>query len=279
MKQLILYLALIAVVIGGYSQSVAYTTSPDGVRIAYKVDGEGSTTIVFVHGWSCDRSYWKAQLLPFSREYKVVAIDLGGHGESGLGREDWTIASFGDDVVAVVDTLDLNRVILVGHSMGGDVIVSAARRLPGRVLGLVMVDTYKKIGSDYTAEEDKKFVDGFRTNFSKKVASFVRGMFLPDSNPDLVEFVVNDMSSAPPAVAISSLESSFNYGREITRDLIELRSPVVALNPDNEPTDIESMQRYGVKVVVLPGLGHFLMLEDPNLFNETLASIITGLNR
>jgi pimeloyl-ACP methyl ester carboxylesterase len=279
MKQLILYLAMIAVVITGYSQSESYATSPDGVRIAYEVDGEGSTTIVFVHGWSCDRSYWKAQLQPFSKEYKVVAIDLGGHGESGFGRENWTISSFGDDVVAVVDTLDLNRVILVGHSMGGNVIVRAARRLSGQVLGLVMVDTYKKIGSDYTAEEDKKFVDGFRTRFAEKVTTFVRRMFLPDSNPDLVEFVVNDMSSAPPAVALSSLESSFNYGREVTRDLSELKMPVIALNPDNEPTDTENLHQYGVEVVVLPGLGHFLMMEDPKLFNETLASIITRLNR
>lgn len=278
MKQLIIFLAMIAFVIAGYGQFVSHVTSPDGTSIAYEVEGKGTTTIVFVHGWSCDRSYWKAQLKPFSRDYKVVAIDLAGHGQSGLGREDWTIESFGDDVVAVVDTLDLNRVILVGHSMGGNVIVKAACRLPGRVLGLVMVDTYKKIDPDYTAEEVKEFVDSFRINFTEKVASFVRTMFLPDSNPDLVDFVVKDMSTAPPNVALSAMESSFLYGREISRDLLAFRTPIFALNPDNIPTDTENLSQYGMEVVILPGLGHFLMMEDPKLFNETLASIIIRLN-
>src|SRR5260370_1290299 len=66
-------------------------TSPDGIRIAYEAHGEGSPALVFVHGWSCNRSYWRQQLQPFSRQFKVVALDLAGHGDSGLGRKSWTI--------------------------------------------------------------------------------------------------------------------------------------------------------------------------------------------
>jgi len=68
--------------------------SADGVSIAYEVRGEGEPALVFVHGWCCDRSYWDAQLPYFAQKYKVVAIDLTGHGESGLDRKEWTMGAF-----------------------------------------------------------------------------------------------------------------------------------------------------------------------------------------
>jgi pimeloyl-ACP methyl ester carboxylesterase len=127
-----------------YGQT-SFVTSPDSIRIAYEMHGAGEPALIFVHSWSCDRSYWKGQLETFSKNFKVVAIDLAGHGESGLGRKGWTIESFGADVSAVVEKLGLKRVILIGHSMGGDVIAEAARQLPGRVAGLIMIDTYKTL--------------------------------------------------------------------------------------------------------------------------------------
>ena len=73
----------------------------DGVPISYEVRGNGSPALVFVHGWSCDRTYWKAQVEPFAVNHKVVTIDLAGHGESGTQRSDWTMEAFSEDVAAV----------------------------------------------------------------------------------------------------------------------------------------------------------------------------------
>jgi pimeloyl-ACP methyl ester carboxylesterase len=72
-----------------------------------------------------------------SWDFLVVTVDLAGHGESDSGRQDWSIAAFGSDVATVVDQLALEDVVPVGHSMGGDVILEAAGRLPGRVSGLI----------------------------------------------------------------------------------------------------------------------------------------------
>jgi pimeloyl-ACP methyl ester carboxylesterase len=121
--------------------------SSDGVPIGYEVHGSGTPALVFVHGWSCDRSYWRGQVDAFAARHRVVTVDLAGHGASGAGRSAWTMPAFGEDVVAVVaelglDDLVLDDLVLVGHSMGGDVIVETALRLPGQVLGLVWVDTY-----------------------------------------------------------------------------------------------------------------------------------------
>jgi pimeloyl-ACP methyl ester carboxylesterase len=245
-------------------------TSADDIHIAYEARGEGSPALVFVHGWSCDRSYWAGQLPPFSRQFRVVAVDLAGHGESGLGRDGWTMQAFGADVAAVVEKLGLERIILIGHSMGGDVIVEAARRLPGRVAGLVWVDAYRQLGTPRTPQQRQAMSAPFRANFVETTRAFVRGMFPPSADRSLVDRVAADMSAAPPAVAIGALESAIGFDREIPRALEQLNLPVVAINPDYQPTDTASLKRYGVEVVLMPGVGHFLMMEDAERFNRLL---------
>ena len=251
----------------------------DGERIAYEVQGTGDLAIVLVHGWSCDRSYFQRQLETFSDRYTVVTLDLAGHGESTLGRENYTIALFGEDVAAVVRKLDLKRVVLVGHSMGGDVVVAAARLLKGRVVGLIWLDDYKDLGAPSSDAEIEAFAAQFRADFPGMTNKFVRSLFRPNADPALVERVARDMASAPAKVGVTSIESSFKYAREIPAALAELKLPVIAINADNGPTDVASLARHGVKAVVMPGVGHFLMLEDPKRFDELLASAIEELQK
>ena len=191
------------------TSEVGTAISADGLPIKYEVHGDGVPALVLIHGWSCDRSYWAEQIGPLSEHYKVVAIDLGGHGESGLGREDWTIDSFGADVAAVIRSLELESVVLVGHSMGGDVIFQAARRMPERVRLLIMADTYKQLGAPRSDEEIDAFVAQLEGDFPAVTERLVRGMFPTDAEPALVDRVASHMASAPPAVALSAIRSSF----------------------------------------------------------------------
>jgi len=259
-----------------------FAIADDGVRIAFESRGSsapGAPTLVFVHGWSCDRSYWNNQLASFSRDYRVVAVDLAGHGESGTGRKDWSIAAFGSDVAAVVTKLGLARVILIGHSMGGDVVAEAARQMPGRVAGLIWVDVYKQLGPGRSPESVQAFADKLSPDFADSARAFVRTMFVTTSNPALVESIANDMASAPPAIAIPSLISAQSYSREMVRTLDALKLPGVAINPDNAPTDVPSLERHGFQVIIVPGVGHFLFLEDPQRFDAALRRAISMLPR
>jgi pimeloyl-ACP methyl ester carboxylesterase len=119
--------------------------SSDGVPIHYDVQGSGPIALVFVHGWCCNRGYWAAQVDHFATRNTVVNIDLAGHGASGRERARWTMSAFGLDVVAVIEHLELQQVVMVGHSMGGVAIVEAACRLPDSVIGLVGVDTWRNL--------------------------------------------------------------------------------------------------------------------------------------
>jgi pimeloyl-ACP methyl ester carboxylesterase len=248
--------------------------SSDGMPVSYEVHGQGSPALVFVHGWSADRTYWRNQLGHFAARHQVVAIDLAGHGESGRGRTAYTIPAFGDDVAAVVEKLGFDDIVLIGHSMGGDVTVEAALDLHERVRGLVWVDVYSTLGEISSRAVNERFIAPFRQDFEATARQFVRRMFLAGSDPTLVEWVVADMSSAPPEIAVNVMEHAINNDGAILAGLRELRVPIVAINPDHRPTDTEALRRHGVTAVTMTGVGHFAMLEDPAMFNRLLGDVI-----
>ena len=249
-------------------------TSTDGIPISFEAAGSGIRALVFVHGWSCDRTYWHQQVAAFADAYRVVTIDLAGHGASGAGRASWTMPSFGADVVAVADALQLRDIVLIGHSMGGDVIVEAALSLGDRVAGIVWVDTYHRLTEPETPDQVDAFLTPFRADFVGATRSLVQHMFPSGSDAGLVEKIARAMSAAPPHVAFDTLRHAFSNEGPVMAALPRLHAPVVAINPDYRPTDEASLGRYGVEVVIAADVGHFLMLEDPKQFNRLLAGVL-----
>ncbi len=248
--------------------------SADGVPIHYKVVGDGTIALVFVHGWSCDRSYWEGQVSYFAQQYKVVTIDLAGHGDSGLNRKAWTMAAFGEDVVAVANKLGLEQAVLIGHSMGGPVIIEAARRMLDQVVGIVAVDAFRDVEQTRTEEQNAVITAPFRANFADATRRLVRDMFLPDSDTKLVERVVKNMSAAIPEVGIGATQALLSNDRNLREGFQEMKAPMVAINSDYNPNNIEGAKRYGIEVLLMSGVGHFLMMEDAETFNRILDAAV-----
>jgi len=258
----------------------ASVDSADGVPIRYEVHGSGDPALVFVHGWSCDRTYWDAQIPYFSDRYRVVTIDLAGHGESGLGREVWSMRAFGQDVTAVVEELGLDHVVLVGHSMGGPVVVEAARLLGDRVRLVVGADTFKDVSGRYTREFIANWLQPFRVDFDAAMSDFVTSFFLQTSDSALIEQTVDDMSAAPPNVALGAAEELMNWGSiEQAAAFRELSVPVRLINSDYSPTNVDAGREYtsSFDAVLMSGVGHFVMMEDPATFNRLLSEIVEGV--
>jgi pimeloyl-ACP methyl ester carboxylesterase len=253
------------------------TPSADGVAIVFEDRGHGPDCVVLVHGWSCDRSYWDAQVATLAECRRVVTIDLAGHGESGRDRAAWTIASFAQDVVAVVNALALERMVLVGHSMGGDVIVEAAHALPGRVAGLVWIDVYRTLDRPATADEIESWLEAFGKDFAGTTRSFVRSMFPAGADPALVRRVSEGMAGAPPDIAIPVARAARNFGREMPAALARLDLPACSIQPDDGEPDDGSLARHGIRVERLGGVGHFPMLEAPAAFNAALGRVVARM--
>lgn len=255
--------------------------SRDGVEIAYATYGRpagDAPAVVLVHGWSGRRSYWAHQINFLAQRFCVVAVDLGGHGESGLGRDDWNLAAFGDDVVAVIEDVGAQKVALVGHSMGGDAVVHAARRLGDRVVGLVWVDAFRSLGDEPQSprEEVAAFLAPFREAFGGAVERLVRSMFAETADRDLVDGIAAGMAAANQEVALGCLRYARNRQPAILAALPHIAARIVAINPDIGPTDVDSMRRHGVEPIVLEGVGHFLMIEAPDRFNPVLAATLAS---
>jgi pimeloyl-ACP methyl ester carboxylesterase len=262
----------------------AQTPSADGVVIRYDVRGENHgadrPTLVFVHGWCCNRTFWALQTARFADEYQVVAIDLAGHGQSDAGRENWTIEAFGRDVAAVVNTLGAERVILVGHSMGGPVILEAVAILGEKVVALFPVDALTDPNETYTREQ----MDGFRKTFEADFPKAVKGalyhehQFFSDATTDaLKERITAAMTSAAPDMGVAVFQAMLDFANDRQRPLMtQVKVPFVCINSKRDQTKVDDGKQHApqFEVVTLPNSGHFLMMEHPDEFNDLLGKLI-----
>jgi len=229
---------------------------------------------VFVHGWSCDSRYWHNQIPYFTKKYRVITVDLAGHGNSGFGRKVYTTEAFGQDVAAVLRKLDVKKAVLVGHSMGGEIILYAAKIAPERVIGLVGVDTLEDLGMVYPDEVKNSIYEPIAADFVPEVQKFVRTMLPANADKALVEAVARDMSSAPQEVALSSMKEYFKVSAP---ELIKgLTVPLKSVNADLWPTNVDGNKKLlpSYEMALMKGRGHFIMLEAPDEFNTLLELMV-----
>ncbi|MFO1426109.1 MAG: alpha/beta hydrolase [Steroidobacteraceae bacterium] len=249
--------------------------APDRVHIQYRVYGHGEPLVVLVHGWSCDSNYFAAQIDALKARYTVATVNLAGHGGSGANRSDWSMAAFGGDVAAVVGALkEHQRVVLVGHSMGGQVVLEAARLLGPRVIGVIGLDTLDDAGRPVLpAGERERLLAPFRADFIGATRDFVqRTLFRKDADPVLARRITDDMAQSPPEVGVASLAGLLSW--DGASALRALPAPLVLIDSDlGPPADEARLRRlaaHGVRIVTMKGVGHFLMMEDPQRFNPLL---------
>ena len=252
-------------------------SASDGTPIAYTVAGSGSPVLVFVHGWMCDQSYWSDQIGPFSASHTVVTLDLPGHGQSGMVREEWDMVALGADVQSVVVGLDLTDVILAGHSMGGPIALEAARLMPDRVIGVIGVDALHDFNFQAEPGAFDAMAAAFEADFSGTMDQFVAGMFYDNADPALVEKIYANMAEGPSVVGADLMEDFEGYDMVAAVEALDV--PIRSINADMWPTDIEGNQAIHADydAVIIAGVGHFLMMEDPTAFNHALQGIVAEL--
>ncbi|MDB5151868.1 MAG: hypothetical protein JWR54_619 [Mucilaginibacter sp.] len=250
-----------------------------GVKIDYTDTHIGDTTLLFVHGWCINKTYWSNQVAYFKKQYRVVTIDLPGFGKSGKNRNAWNTKAFGKDVTAIVTQLKLKNVILIGHSMAGDIIVQAAKNTPEQVIGLIGVDNFKSVGvggvpSKQDSDGYKKAVDSLRHDF-KKIAFeyFNQDLFYKTTSSAIKKRILNDVAHADPNIASDCMEQD-NFDE--AQELLKTRKKLCLINSDVKPTNSTGLKRKNIpfQIWYIHATGHFPMIEKPKEFNVLLSQAI-----
>jgi pimeloyl-ACP methyl ester carboxylesterase len=248
------------------------TVDDQGVKIAYTEAGQGDTTLLFIHGWCLNKGYWSDQIDHFKNRYHVVAIDLPGFGESGKERTEWTTENYGRDVDSVMSQLHLGKVVLVGHSMAGDIALQAALHAPDRVIALVGVDNFKSINPETAAQkaDDARTYVVMKEGFTKAAFQYFQSDLFNHTADTIQKRILTDVANVDSAIAIAALVADGNY--EERRNLQAYGKKLYLINAEWPATDTAALTSAGVphEVLYIKETGHFPMVEKPADFNAAL---------
>lgn len=255
-----------------------YVVSTDQSNIHYKETGQGKTTLVFVHGWLGNINWWNSQQIILQENFKVVQIDLGGHGKSDKTRKTWTSKQYVDDIKAVIDQLNSSEIILIGHSMSGAYALEASLEIPN-IKSIILVDTLKDLDQTFTPEQAEKFMYSyFRQDFKSAVENILpQHLFVETTPPSIKQQVQNEFLENNSDLAINALEPL--YKMDVQSIAKKIKIPIRAINSDSTPTNIENNRKYlkDFNAMTIIGTGHYPMLENPTIFNNLLLKTLEEL--
>jgi pimeloyl-ACP methyl ester carboxylesterase len=253
-------------------------------------DGNGSPTLVFVHGFACSHEDWAAQLAHFSPTHEVVACDLRAHGATPGQPFECSIEHYGGDVAALVTNLDLEKCILVGHSMGCRVVLETNRLIADKVAGVVLVDGSRLADRDPEAAHAAARASIDKVGYPAFAENLFRQMFLPGSpSADaIVGRAVTTSGAFGPALwacmarwDAGSMDAAFAAVRApmlviqtTTRDAALKRVPLKA--GQTSPW-LDYVKSKGARVEVIPDTGHFPQIEKPEVVNPLIARFVSNL--
>jgi pimeloyl-ACP methyl ester carboxylesterase len=184
---------------------------------------------------------------------------------------------FAVDVQTVAVAEQLKKIILFGNSLGGPVAIEAALLLPGRVIGVVGIDTFQSLEFSYSLEDARKRADAFRSDYSGSVKEMVRALFHPDADPVLMAEAERRMQTTSPDSAFALFLSFAGYHPSAAAR--KLTVPLRAINGDLFPTDVPSVRRIhpDFAAIIMKHMGHYPMLERPDEFNHNVADVVSDL--
>lgn len=251
-----------------------------GINLAYSDQGQG-IPLVFLHAFPFNRSMWEPQLKALSNRFRVISVDLRGHGESDAPLWRYTMDQFADDVKGLLDHLAIQQAVLVGLSMGGYVMFALYRKHRERVRGLVFADTRAEPDSpEQTAWRFRLAQRAYKEGAQAVVEEMLPKLLAPTSYQTkraLVEQVRAIMTGsqisgiAGDLMAIAERPDSTALLKEITCPTLVLVGEMDALTSPVENKRIADGIP-GARFQIILSAGHLSNLEQPEIFNEALRS-------
>ena len=222
---------------------------------------------MFVHSLAGNSSHWAAQLEHLRPTHRAVAFDLRGHGRSEPPKNgDYSIAGMAGDIDVVVNTLSLDRFVLVGHSMGGGVALTYAGTSPERVAGLLLVDPIGD-GKQISAAETQPLLAALDSNYDTTIREYWAGIAGPDSA--VQKRLLADLEATPRKTVVPAFRAALQFDPDPS--LARYRGPILSIvTPYNDqPFSLHRLGK-GFPHRVVQGTGHWIQLERPKDVNRML---------
>ena len=256
--------------------------SKQGLVNAVKINGlnyydignrKAANALVFIHGWTCNAHFWKDNVDAFPK-YRVIAVDLPGHGLSDKPRTTYSMEYFARSIETVMKHAGVKKAVLVGHSMGTPIAREFYRLYPEQTLGIVIVDGALK--SFFPKPAADQMIAQLKADYSGNSARFVDGMLMAVKDAELQKFIRDTMLSTPDYVAISAFEGMID--EKIWRD-DKINVPVLAVmapSPFWPPNvkDVFVSIAPNIDFQMWTGVSHFLHMEKPKEFNEQVNAFL-----
>lgn len=257
------------------------------ITVAYDDCGYGTIPIIFIHGFPFDKSMWYSQMNILKETHRVLAYDIRGFGNSTSGNEDFSIRLFADDLINFMDSLQIDKAIVCGLSMGGYILLNAVIYYPERFTALILADTQciadsteGKIKRNNTAMEIGKhglhdFAEGFINSIFTKET-------IDNKNPT-VEKIKHTILSTSALTIIRTLNALANR-TEMCKRLNEINIPVLIICGEEDsittPDQAKFMHKHipNSKIRFLEKAGHMSNLENAGEFNKYITDFIDEIH-
>ncbi len=245
----------------------------EGIKVHYRTTGEGNAALIFVHGWTCSADFWRGQALAHPGA-RVIAVDLPGHGRSDKPSTEYSMDYFARSIEAVMRDARIDRAVLVGHSMGTPIVRQFYRLYPKSTLGLVIVDGGLRLPSSKSRADE--FMTRLRADYKTLAPQMIGGMLAPIKDEKLKDDIRATMLATPEHVAISAM-AGMRDEKVYERDAIGV--PVLAIMAKSSSWPPDTEQFLGARAPprefqTWEGVSHFLMMEKPQEFNQTLQAFL-----
>jgi pimeloyl-ACP methyl ester carboxylesterase len=229
--------------------------------------GTGGIPVIFLHSFAGSIGHWQTQLEHLRDHRRAIAFDFRGHGKSDAPSDNnYSTEALSEDLKTIIDSLDLDRFILVGHSMGGSAAIAYAATEPERVAGLMLVGTPGKT----PAEQSKPIISSLRSEKYQQVMDNYMDRLLKDARPDVKTKVIEDYKKISREPSIALIQALFDYNP--LPDMQRYPGPklIVATSAEEQQPNTLIKQLGDVPYRTVSGTSHWMHMDRPEEFNNIL---------
>lgn len=254
------------------------------MQINYTIDGTGNKTLFFIHGWASDRQVWQKQIESFKKNYRVISVDLRGHGESPWMDTDNLLESFTQDILDLCHKLKLGKINFVGWSLAGYILFELLKKSPELIGSLTFITCTPKFlnSQDYhygIDESNLKLLEKkLSTDFNAALEEFRLYMFSQEEreNPGFSRVRETLMKILTPNQKALILGLELLQAADFLEDLKHINKPtlLIAGEKDNiipkSASEFMQQEIRGSELVIFKDSGHAPFLTQPERFNQIL---------